>query len=93
MPDELCSRLIQSPPFQNTIKQWNTIFIINAILYIVPAIIFILFGSGQIQKWNNLTHSDGADVSEQCELHNGEAMPKNKYRKHSEQSVNFVSKL
>lgn len=33
-------------------KEWSYIFMIDAFLYIFTAIIFIIFGSGNIQKWN-----------------------------------------
>lgn len=39
---------------QNTAEQWNKVFNINAIFYIAPAIFFIFFGSGKIQRWNDL---------------------------------------
>lgn len=35
--------------------EWSIIFIIAAIAYILPAFIFILFGSGNVQKWNEPT--------------------------------------
>lgn len=37
---------------QNTLAEWNIIFVISGILYIVPAIIFIAFGTTDVQKWN-----------------------------------------
>ncbi|XP_075165435.1 sialin [Haematobia irritans] len=38
----------------NTIEQWHYIFLIGAAVYIIPAFIFWIFGSGKIQKWNEL---------------------------------------
>jgi MFS transporter, ACS family, solute carrier family 17 (sodium-dependent inorganic phosphate cotransporter), other len=38
--------------FQSTLDEWQNIFFIGAIVYIAPAIIFMLFGSGEVQKWN-----------------------------------------
>lgn len=32
--------------------EWQWIFFIGAFVYILPAIFFILFGSGDVQKWN-----------------------------------------
>lgn len=32
--------------------QWQYIFGIGALVYIVPGIIFIMFGSGDVQSWN-----------------------------------------
>ncbi|XP_041783948.1 sialin-like [Anopheles merus] len=37
---------------QSTMEEWQYVFIIGAAAYIVPALIFIVFGSGQVQKWN-----------------------------------------
>lgn len=39
---------------QNTINEWGIIFIIAAIAYIAPALIFIIFGSGKVQPWNEV---------------------------------------
>lgn len=36
----------------NTIEAWNKIFMIGATAYILPAIIFAIFGSGVVQPWN-----------------------------------------
>lgn len=38
----------------NTIDQWHNVFLIGAAAYIIPALIFWLFGSGDIQKWNEI---------------------------------------
>lgn len=43
---------------QNTIDEWSVIFVIAAIAYIVPAFVFILFGSGQVQPWNESKKTD-----------------------------------
>lgn len=37
---------------QSTMEEWQYVFMIGAAAYIVPALIFIVFGSGQVQKWN-----------------------------------------
>lgn len=37
---------------QNTIVEWSHLFTIGAVAYIVPALVFILFGSGEVQPWN-----------------------------------------
>lgn len=37
---------------QNTIDEWTIIFIIGAVVYIVPAGLFVIFGSVKIQSWN-----------------------------------------
>lgn len=37
---------------QNTISEWTSIFQICALIYISTAVIFLIFGSVQIQSWN-----------------------------------------
>lgn len=37
---------------QNTAAEWKQIFLVGAAMYIGCAIVFIIFGSGQIQHWN-----------------------------------------
>ncbi|XP_055858837.1 sialin [Episyrphus balteatus] len=39
---------------QNTIDQWQNIFLIGAGAYILPAFVFWALGSGKIQKWNEI---------------------------------------
>lgn len=39
-------------PPQNTIENWNNVFILGSGLYIAPAIVFMFFGSGEVQPWN-----------------------------------------
>lgn len=38
---------------QNAIGAWNNVFLVGSVVYIVPAIVFMLFGSGQVQPWND----------------------------------------
>lgn len=38
----------------NTIEQWHYVFLIGAAAYILPAIFYWVFGSGKIQKWNEI---------------------------------------
>ncbi|CAO1366144.1 unnamed protein product [Diamesa serratosioi] len=37
---------------RSTMDEWQYVFYIGAAVYIVPALFFILFGSGEVQKWN-----------------------------------------
>uniref|UniRef100_A0A1L8DEH7 Putative permease of the major facilitator superfamily protein n=2 Tax=Nyssomyia neivai TaxID=330878 RepID=A0A1L8DEH7_9DIPT len=39
---------------ENTIENWRYVFMIGAGAYIVPAILFFFFGSGQVQPWNTI---------------------------------------
>lgn len=43
--------------------EWQYIFGIGAMVYIIPGIVFILFGSGEVQKWNS-KKDDDADSEE-----------------------------
>uniref|UniRef100_A0A182IPE5 Major facilitator superfamily (MFS) profile domain-containing protein n=1 Tax=Anopheles atroparvus TaxID=41427 RepID=A0A182IPE5_ANOAO len=37
---------------RSTMDEWQYVFMIGAAAYILPALIFIVFGSGQVQSWN-----------------------------------------
>ncbi|KAL9915576.1 sialin isoform 1-T2 [Glossina fuscipes fuscipes] len=43
----------------NAIEQWHWVFIIGGLIYIVPALIFWLIGSGSVQKWNEFEGKEG----------------------------------
>lgn len=42
-------------------NEWQYIFFIGACVYIIPAVFFILFGSGEIQQWNEGCKSNKED--------------------------------
>ncbi|KAI8038522.1 hypothetical protein M5D96_008422 [Drosophila gunungcola] len=46
---------------ENTIDQWHWIFIIGAAAYILPALFFWVFGSGKIQKWNEVQTTESRE--------------------------------
>lgn len=37
---------------QNSFEHWRPVFFVGASVYVVSAIFFILFGTGNIQSWN-----------------------------------------
>lgn len=37
---------------QSTMDEWQYVFMIGAAAYIVPGLVFVLFGSGVVQEWN-----------------------------------------
>ncbi|XP_062557721.1 sialin-like, partial [Armigeres subalbatus] len=39
---------------QNTMEQWRQIFHINAGIYLISGLTFVLFGSGKVQSWNKV---------------------------------------
>ncbi|XP_021707113.1 sialin [Aedes aegypti] len=52
----------------NTMEQWKNVFLISAAMYVVSGLIFIAFGSGKVQSWNDVkqkseptTESDKVD--------------------------------
>lgn len=47
--------------FQSTEKEWQTVFFVGAGLFIGSNIIFVLFGSGYVQKWNNIRDEAPSD--------------------------------
>lgn len=47
---------------QNTIDEWSNVFIVGGVAYILPAILFILVGTGNIQKWNEPSVPSDAEM-------------------------------
>jgi len=39
---------------QSTAAEWQNVFLVGGGLYMGTAVIFILFGSGHVQKWNDI---------------------------------------
>lgn len=37
---------------QSTIREWRPIFAVNAAMFVLPALLFVWLGSGEIQSWN-----------------------------------------
>lgn len=52
---------------QSTNKEWNAVFWIGGIAYIVPVIYFWIFGSAEVQPWNKITTTDDSDKREDNE--------------------------
>lgn len=44
--------------FQSTEDEWRNIFIVGAAIYAGTALIFVIFGSGYVQKWNNIIDAE-----------------------------------
>lgn len=45
-------------------NQWNVVFYLAAAIYVLGNLIFIVFGSSEIQPWNN---PENANVQKQSE--------------------------
>uniref|UniRef100_A0A182JXW7 Major facilitator superfamily (MFS) profile domain-containing protein n=1 Tax=Anopheles christyi TaxID=43041 RepID=A0A182JXW7_9DIPT len=49
---------------KNTMNEWKYVFLLTAGFYIVSGIMFILFGSGKVQKWNEVAEQPPAKATE-----------------------------
>ncbi|EDS26086.1 sialin [Culex quinquefasciatus] len=47
---------------RSTMDEWRYVFGIGAAAYIIPAVVFVLFGSGVVQPWNEPQHQKPQDV-------------------------------
>ncbi|CAD7089584.1 unnamed protein product [Hermetia illucens] len=43
---------------QNTIDEWMWVFITGAVVYVIPSLFFMIFGSGMVQYWNDMLKSE-----------------------------------
>lgn len=44
-------------------EEWQYVFGIGALVYIIPAVFFIIFGSGEVQEWNQKKDTNEASES------------------------------
>lgn len=59
---------------KNTMEEWKNVFLISAAIYIISGVIFIFFGSGKVQSWNEIkeqasteaTSATNAPTCEEC---------------------------
>lgn len=52
-----------------TVENWKVIFIVTAGVTIVPGMLFIAFGSAEVQMWNDVKgESDDEDCDEESPL-------------------------
>lgn len=50
---------------------WNIVLIIGGVIYIVPALLFWIFGSADIQQWNEISDtSDTAAIDTESAIDN-----------------------
>ncbi len=40
--------------FQASVSRWRIVFIMSAVIYVVGALFYTVFGSGKQQHWDNL---------------------------------------
>lgn len=43
-------------------NEWNQIFLISSALYVTSAVLFMFFGSGKVQDWNDDTYKIKRDA-------------------------------
>ncbi|KAL3273997.1 hypothetical protein HHI36_015415 [Cryptolaemus montrouzieri] len=48
--------IIEKLTKDNTMDQWSVVFAIGGIIYIISGIVFMLFGSADLQPWNEKKH-------------------------------------
>ena len=46
----------------NTMNEWQYVFIITALIYIISGLIFLVFGTGKVQKWNTPPEKKTEDI-------------------------------
>lgn len=46
----------------NPMGGWNIVLIVGGVIYIVPALLFMLFGSGDVQRWNEISEASDTTV-------------------------------
>jgi len=61
---------------QNGVEEWRIMFWISAVVFISATILFWLFGSGEIQPWNDATHIKVSTIDDE-EKQINETMTKN----------------
>ena len=47
-------------------NEWQYIFLIGALVYIAPAIVYMFFGSGEVQKWNQRQEKEDEESEEKA---------------------------
>lgn len=57
--------------FQNTFEQWRPVFFIGASVYIISAIFFLFFGTGDTQPWNYPENQENKDKDGDLKEMNG----------------------
>uniref|UniRef100_A0A182PVE8 Major facilitator superfamily (MFS) profile domain-containing protein n=1 Tax=Anopheles epiroticus TaxID=199890 RepID=A0A182PVE8_9DIPT len=49
---------------RNTMEEWKHVFLLTAGFYIASGIVFIIFGTGKVQKWNEIKENSAEKQSE-----------------------------
>lgn len=53
---------------QQTVKQWEYVFLIAAAMLIVSGILYMLFADSTLQSWNSMEDTDALDGKELVNL-------------------------
>lgn len=43
----------RSLAFQSSVYQWNIVFYVSAAIYFLGNLVFVIFGTGEVQWWND----------------------------------------
>ena len=54
-----------TPNLQNGIEEWRIVFWISAAVFFSATVIFWIFGSADIQPWNDYSQAKISDISEE----------------------------
>lgn len=52
---------------QSTMDEWQYVFAIGAAAYIIPAVVFVLFGSAVVQAWNEPQQQEPKTTTKQVQ--------------------------
>ncbi|XP_021706133.1 sialin [Aedes aegypti] len=52
---------------RSTMDEWQYVFAIGAAAYIIPALVFVLFGSAVVQKWNEPKQHESKQTTKQVQ--------------------------
>lgn len=52
---------------QSTMHEWRYVFAIGAAAYIIPALVFVLFGSAVVQPWNEPQQNEPKKTTKQVQ--------------------------
>lgn len=63
--------MISTPQEDKLYGQWQIIFGIIAFSYVFGAIVFVIFGKGELQPWNNPPEKNGVQLQEMGKAEEG----------------------
>lgn len=61
----VCFLTLPFVKLQNGVEEWRIMFWISAVVFTSATVLFWLFGSGEIQPWNDSTHTKVPTISDE----------------------------